>query len=71
LCIEKNNLYYWGQGDYGVFGDGRTRGLKTPKLHEFFKEVQKSHGMNIRKIKAAGNYAMAMFSNISFYSIIM
>jgi len=64
----KKSVYYWGKGDYGVFGDGHTRGHKDPKLHEFFKQVQKSHGMKIRKIKAAGNYAMAMFNNGTLWS---
>jgi len=59
----KKHLYYWGKGDYGVFGDGHTKGLKVPHQHAFFKELQKRNGMKIKKIKAVGNYAMAIFNN--------
>jgi hypothetical protein len=27
---EKNQLYNWGRGDYGVFGDGNNKNFVTP-----------------------------------------
>lgn len=34
---ENNELYCWGKGDYGVFGDGNNKSFNTPQRNEFFE----------------------------------
>ena len=34
---EENDLYVWGSGEYGVFGDGNNKDALIPRKSEFFK----------------------------------
>jgi hypothetical protein len=37
FAINKNQeLYHWGKGDYGVFGDGENKSHAVPQLNEYF-----------------------------------
>ena len=61
LFLVKEELFKWGRGDYGVFGDGNNKSLLVPKKSDFFIKMQ-SEGLQIDKIKTANNYSMALMS---------
>lgn len=34
---DKGKIYYWGCGEYGVAGDGRTLNTNKPVTNEYFQ----------------------------------
>lgn len=33
---QENEVYNWGRGEYGVFGDGRNKSLSVPEKNYYF-----------------------------------
>ena len=44
---ENNELFHWGRGDYGVYGDGSNSNLKSPVKNSYFEHL-KQDGLTIK-----------------------
>jgi Regulator of chromosome condensation (RCC1) repeat. len=56
-----SDLYNWGRGKHGVFGNGSQADLKVPALNDTIKELREHNGIRITKLKACDNYTLALF----------
>ncbi|CAD8142128.1 unnamed protein product [Paramecium pentaurelia] len=65
---ENNELYVWGKGDYGVFGDGNNKSFNIPQRNEFFEGyLKKELNLSIVKLKSCNNYSVALMSDGNLY----
>lgn len=58
-----NEIYNWGKGDYGVFGDGNNKSHKTPQFNTYFEYLKKEQNMTIVKMLSCNNYSLALMSD--------
>jgi len=70
FCLALNadsDLYNWGRGKHGVFGNGSQADLKVPALNDTIKELREHNGIRITKLKACDNYTLALFDDGSLW----
>lgn len=67
VLTESGDLYNWGVGKYGVFADDIEKNLKTPTLNEAVHHLREEKGIKPTKIKACGDFILALFDNGSLY----
>jgi len=61
LALNSNeDLYYWGRGEYGVFGDGSNSDQKLPQVNDFIKKVIRADGISFKKIKSTASQTLAL-----------
>lgn len=59
---EKGEIYNWGRGEYGVFGDGSNKSLKTPHFNENFERMKVDEKLSVVTMKSCNNYSVALMS---------
>ena len=62
LHIANHDLYYWGRGEYGVFGDGSNSDQKLPQVNGFIQRIRKSDNVTFKKIKSCASQTLALAS---------
>ncbi|KAL4446187.1 hypothetical protein ABPG74_021726 [Tetrahymena malaccensis] len=58
-----NELYYWGRGSHGAFGDGYSKDLLLPRRHNYFEVLQKTEKTTIKSLKSCNYYTVAHLSD--------
>jgi alpha-tubulin suppressor-like RCC1 family protein len=64
---ETKELFNWGRGDYGVFGNGESKSLWIPKKNDYFAYLKDSEKLSIKTLKSANNYSVALMSDGNLY----
>lgn len=65
---QKNEMYNWGKGDYGVFGDGENKSMKLPQKNLYFEDyLKKEQKLEIVNLKSCNNYTLGLFSDGNLY----
>ena len=64
---KEHDLYVWGRGDYGVFGDGNNKDSIFPRKSTYFEELRNRNQMVITKLKSANNCSVALMSDGNLY----
>jgi len=64
---EKGDIYNWGRGEYGVFGDGSNKSLKTPHFNDNFERMKVDDNLTVVKLSSANNYSVALMSDGGLY----
>ncbi|EGR32423.1 regulator of chromosome condensation protein, putative [Ichthyophthirius multifiliis] len=59
---KEKDLFQWGRGQHGIFGDGIFTEQLKPRLNQYFTR-EKQNGTTIEKIKSCNYYSIAKLSN--------
>lgn len=67
FILDKNQVYDWGRGDYGVFGNGSNKSLLNPFLNDYFANLQEHEKLEIVDMKSVNNYSVALMTDNHLY----
>lgn len=59
---EKKELYFWGRGSHGCFGDGYSKDLLLPRLSNYFDVIKRTENTTIEEIKGCNYFTVARLS---------
>lgn len=62
--IGNHDLFSWGTGKRGAFGDGHYENYKTPHLNETIKEIREHDGIKVKTLKSRNHSTLALFGKI-------
>lgn len=69
LALNQNqDLFGWGQGDYGVFGDGNNKTALLPRKNEIIESMKSEQKLFIKRIKSCNNYTVVQLSDGNLYA---
>lgn len=63
VITDKHEVYQWGRGDEGNFGDGTRRHHISPQVNEQFEILKNKRHLNPLKIKSCGLSTVVLLSN--------
>jgi len=63
----EGDLYNWGRGEYGVFGDCANKNYLEPVKNQMFLDFCAAEKKNVAKLKSANNYSMVLMDDGSLY----
>lgn len=69
LLNEKKEVFNWGTGDRGNFGNGSLSNLVLPTLNENFKILREKLHLDVVKIKSCGWHTVVLLSDGKLYSM--
>lgn len=64
---SEGNVYNWGEGFYGVFGDGKDSNYSLPKLNQYFTYLKDEEKKSIVEIKSSNDYSIGLFNDGKLY----
>lgn len=59
----ENDLYFWGRGSHGYFGDGYSKDLLLPRKSNYFEILKKTDNTTIENLKSCNHFTVAKLSN--------
>lgn len=62
------DLYGWGRGDYGVFGDGNNKTAMLPRKNEIIESMKKDQQLHVKRIKSCNRYTVVQLSDDNLYA---
>lgn len=68
VLTSSKNIYMWGRGEYGVFGDGSNKQRVTPKINGALRDYRLEKGLSVEVIKSCNYYSSALMSDGNMYS---
>eukprot|EP01016_Furgasonia_blochmanni_P044116 TRINITY_DN6095_c0_g1_i3.p2 TRINITY_DN6095_c0_g1~~TRINITY_DN6095_c0_g1_i3.p2 ORF type:complete len:225 (+),score=68.31 TRINITY_DN6095_c0_g1_i3:756-1430(+) len=63
----EKEVYQWGRGEWGVFGDGNSKSLNLPKLNDNLKRMRDDENLKIVKLKSNANWTLSLMSDGNLY----
>jgi len=66
--LANHDLYYWGRGEYGVFGDGSNKDQKLPQVNDFIQRLKKYENLTFKQIKSCASQTLGLASKTSLFS---
>eukprot|EP01017_Pseudomicrothorax_dubius_P011907 TRINITY_DN1459_c0_g1_i3.p1 TRINITY_DN1459_c0_g1~~TRINITY_DN1459_c0_g1_i3.p1 ORF type:complete len:407 (-),score=115.97 TRINITY_DN1459_c0_g1_i3:137-1357(-) len=70
FCLAQNienDLFHWGRGEWGVFGDGKSKSCEAPHKNSYLEQLKKE-GLTVLKLKSVSNYSVALMSDGLLYA---
>ena len=64
---KKGDVYHWGNGEYGAFGDGHNKNYSTPMVNEYFQYLKVEELLKIKKLKSCESFSVALMNNDRLY----
>ena len=64
---EKGQVFHWGNGEYGVFGDGDNKNHQVPFRNEYFKYLEEEENISMKKVKSCSTFSIALMTDNHLY----